>query len=41
MALTSYAIALGSSRRSRHGSPAQTVRAAAEAMRSQSLSRSG
>jgi 2-amino-4-hydroxy-6-hydroxymethyldihydropteridine diphosphokinase len=28
MANTSYAIALGSNRRSRHGSPAQTVRAA-------------
>lgn len=28
MARTSYAIALGSNRRSRHGSPAQTVRAA-------------
>ena len=32
MALTSYAIALGSNRRGRHGSPAQTVRAAAEAI---------
>lgn len=29
MTLTSYAIALGSNRRSRHGSPADTVRAAA------------
>lgn len=29
MALTSYAIALGSNRRGRHGSPAQIVRAAA------------
>jgi 2-amino-4-hydroxy-6-hydroxymethyldihydropteridine diphosphokinase len=32
MALTSYAIALGSNRRGRHGSPAQTVRAAAAAI---------
>ena len=32
MAKTSYAIALGSNRRSRHGSPAETVRAAAEAL---------
>ena len=32
MAKTSYAIALGSNRRSRHGSPADAVRAAAEAI---------
>jgi 2-amino-4-hydroxy-6-hydroxymethyldihydropteridine diphosphokinase len=32
MALTSYAIALGSNRRSRWGSPEQTVRAAADAL---------
>jgi 2-amino-4-hydroxy-6-hydroxymethyldihydropteridine diphosphokinase len=32
MAVTSYAIALGSNRRSRHGSPAATLRAAAEAI---------
>jgi 2-amino-4-hydroxy-6-hydroxymethyldihydropteridine diphosphokinase len=32
MAKTSYAIALGSNRRSRHGSPADAVRAAAEAL---------
>ena len=32
MAKTSYAIALGSNRRSRHGSPAATLRAAAEAL---------
>jgi 2-amino-4-hydroxy-6-hydroxymethyldihydropteridine diphosphokinase len=32
MAKTSYAIALGSNRRSRHGSPESTVRAAAEAL---------
>lgn len=32
MALTSYAIALGSNRRGRHGSPAETVRAAAAAI---------
>lgn len=32
MALTSYAIALGSNRRGRHGGPAATVRAAAEAL---------
>ena len=39
MAETSYAIALGSNRRSRHGSPAETVRAAAEALGVQRLSR--
>jgi 2-amino-4-hydroxy-6-hydroxymethyldihydropteridine diphosphokinase len=38
MALTSYAIALGSNRRSRHGSPARTVRAAADALELESLS---
>ncbi|MFL6845507.1 MAG: 2-amino-4-hydroxy-6-hydroxymethyldihydropteridine diphosphokinase [Allosphingosinicella sp.] len=38
MALTSYAIALGSNRRSRHGSPAATVRAAASAIGAKSLS---
>ena len=32
MAVTSYAIALGSNRRCRHGSPAATVRAAAETL---------
>lgn len=32
MARTSYAIALGSNRRSRHGSPAATLRAAIEAL---------
>jgi 2-amino-4-hydroxy-6-hydroxymethyldihydropteridine diphosphokinase len=32
MALTSYAIALGSNRRGRHGSPVDIVRAAAEAI---------
>ena len=32
MAVTSYAIALGSNRRSRHGSPAETLRAAADAL---------
>ena len=32
MAVTSYAIALGSNRRSRHGSPAQTLRAAFAAL---------
>jgi len=32
MGKTSYAIALGSNRRSRHGSPAETVRAAADAL---------
>jgi 2-amino-4-hydroxy-6-hydroxymethyldihydropteridine diphosphokinase len=39
MALTSYAIALGSNRRGRHGSPAATVRAAAAAIGAQRLSR--
>jgi 2-amino-4-hydroxy-6-hydroxymethyldihydropteridine diphosphokinase len=39
MALTSYAIALGSNRRSRHGSPAETLRAAAEAAGVTRLSR--
>ncbi len=38
MAKTSYAIALGSNRRSRYGSPAETVRAAADALDVQSLS---
>ena len=32
MAKTSYAIAMGSNRRSRHGSPAATLRAAADAL---------
>lgn len=32
MARTSYAIALGSNRRGRHGSPADTIRAAADAL---------
>ena len=32
MATTSYAIALGSNRRSRHGSPAATLRAALAAI---------
>jgi 2-amino-4-hydroxy-6-hydroxymethyldihydropteridine diphosphokinase len=39
MALTSYAIALGSNRRSRWGSPAETVRAAADALGAERLSR--
>jgi 2-amino-4-hydroxy-6-hydroxymethyldihydropteridine diphosphokinase len=39
MALTSYAIALGSNRRSRYGSPAETVRAAADALGIERLSR--
>lgn len=39
MALTSYAIALGSNRRGRHGSPAATVRAAASAIGARRLSR--
>jgi 2-amino-4-hydroxy-6-hydroxymethyldihydropteridine diphosphokinase len=39
MALTSYAIALGSNRRSRWGSPAETVRAAADALGVERLSR--
>ncbi|HLL30957.1 MAG TPA: 2-amino-4-hydroxy-6-hydroxymethyldihydropteridine diphosphokinase, partial [Allosphingosinicella sp.] len=38
MALTSYAIALGSNRRGRHGPPAATVRAAAAAIGAQRLS---
>ncbi len=39
MALTSYAIALGSNRRGRHGSPVQTVRAAAAAIAAEQLSK--
>jgi 2-amino-4-hydroxy-6-hydroxymethyldihydropteridine diphosphokinase len=39
MGLTSYAIALGSNRRGRHGSPAETVRAAASAIGADRLSR--
>ena len=39
MALTSYAIALGSNRRGRHGSPAETVRAAAAAIGAGRMSR--
>jgi 2-amino-4-hydroxy-6-hydroxymethyldihydropteridine diphosphokinase len=39
MALTSYAIALGSNRRGRHGSPAATVRAAAAAIGAGRMSR--
>lgn len=39
MALTSYAIALGSNRRGRHGSPAQAVRAAAAAIGAERLSK--
>ena len=39
MAVTSYAIALGSNRRSRHGSPAETLRAAADAIGVERLSR--
>jgi 2-amino-4-hydroxy-6-hydroxymethyldihydropteridine diphosphokinase len=38
MAVTSYAIALGSNRRSRRGSPAATVRAAAQALGVETLS---
>jgi 2-amino-4-hydroxy-6-hydroxymethyldihydropteridine diphosphokinase len=38
MAKTSYAIALGSNRRGRHGSPAETVRAAAGAIGAELLS---
>ena len=38
MAKTSYAIALGSNRRSRYGSPAETVRAAADALDAERLS---
>jgi 2-amino-4-hydroxy-6-hydroxymethyldihydropteridine diphosphokinase len=39
MALTSYAIALGSNRRGRHGAPAATVRAAAAAIGATRLSK--
>ena len=39
MAVTSYAIALGSNRRGRHGSPAETVRAAAAAIGARRLSK--
>ncbi len=39
MTLTSYAIALGSNRRSPYGSPAETVRAAADAIGAERLSR--
>ena len=39
MAKTSYAIALGSNRRSRHGSPAATLRAALAALRPVAVSR--
>ena len=39
MALTSYAIALGSNRRGRHGPPAETVRAAAAAIGAKRLSK--
>jgi 2-amino-4-hydroxy-6-hydroxymethyldihydropteridine diphosphokinase len=39
MALTSYAIALGSNRRGRHGSPAEIVRAAAAAIDAHRLSK--
>jgi 2-amino-4-hydroxy-6-hydroxymethyldihydropteridine diphosphokinase len=39
MAMTSYAIALGSNRRSRWGSPAATLRAAADALGVERLSR--
>jgi len=38
MALTSYAIALGSNRRGRHGAPAATLLAAAEAIGAERLS---
>ena len=38
MVKTSYALALGSNRRSRHGSPEQTVRAAAAAIKAERLS---
>jgi 2-amino-4-hydroxy-6-hydroxymethyldihydropteridine diphosphokinase len=38
MAKTSYAIALGSNRRSRHGSPAQTLRAALAALGARTVS---
>jgi 2-amino-4-hydroxy-6-hydroxymethyldihydropteridine diphosphokinase len=39
MALTTYAIALGSNRRGRHGAPAATLRAAAAAIGAKRLSR--
>jgi 2-amino-4-hydroxy-6-hydroxymethyldihydropteridine diphosphokinase len=39
MGKTSYALALGSNRRSRHGSPAETVRAAIEALEADAASR--
>jgi 2-amino-4-hydroxy-6-hydroxymethyldihydropteridine diphosphokinase len=39
MGLTSYAIALGSNRRSRHGSPAATLREAARVLGAERLSR--
>jgi 2-amino-4-hydroxy-6-hydroxymethyldihydropteridine diphosphokinase len=39
MAKTSYAIALGSNRRSRHGSPAETLRAALTALKPVAVSR--
>jgi len=39
MAKTSYAIALGSNRRSRHGSPAETLRAALAQLRPVTVSR--
>jgi len=39
MAKTSYALALGSNRRSRHGSPAATVRAALAELRPEAASR--
>lgn len=39
MALTSYAIALGSNRRGRHGAPAATLRAAAAAIGAKRLSK--
>jgi 2-amino-4-hydroxy-6-hydroxymethyldihydropteridine diphosphokinase len=39
MGKTSYAIALGSNRRSRHGSPAQTVEAAADELKPVAMSR--
>ena len=39
MAKTSYAIALGSNRRSRHGSPAETLRAALARLRPVAVSR--
>ena len=38
MSVTSYALALGSNRRSRHGSPAETVAAAANALGVERLS---